>query len=82
MAEAIDGHRALALGLVNRAVPAADVLPQALELAERVAGWDPAAMGLTKRAFHRCADLALEDALGVGRDANIIMRGFRQGAAR
>lgn len=82
MAEPIDGHRAVALGLANRAVPAADVMPQALAFAERLAGWEAAAMGLTKRAFHRCADLGLEDALGVGRDANVIMRGFRQGASR
>ncbi|KAG0934362.1 hypothetical protein G6F31_016122 [Rhizopus arrhizus] len=82
MAEPIDGARALQLGIANRVVPAADVLDAALAMAGRLAGWEPAAMGLTKRAFHRAADLGLAEALGVGRDANVIMRGFRQGAAR
>jgi enoyl-CoA hydratase/carnithine racemase len=81
MAEPIDGARALALGLANRVVPTGEVLGLALELAARVAGWSPMAMALTKRSFHRSADLALIDALGVGRDANIIMRSFRQAHA-
>lgn len=82
MAEPIDGARALALGIANRIAPADGVLDAALTMAGRLAGWEPAAMGLTKRAFHRAADLGLAEALGVGRDANVIMRGFRQGTAR
>lgn len=74
--------RALALGIANRIAPAAGVLDAALAMAGRLAGWEPAAMGLTKRAFHRAADLGLAEALGVGRDANVIMRGFRQGTPR
>ncbi|KRC84519.1 2,3-dehydroadipyl-CoA hydratase [compost metagenome] len=82
MAEPIDGARALELGIANRTLPAGQVLDAAMSMATRLAGWEPAAMGLTKRAFHRAADLGLAEALGVGRDANVIMRGFRQGAAR
>ncbi|HYG42606.1 MAG TPA: enoyl-CoA hydratase/isomerase family protein, partial [Bordetella sp.] len=50
MAEPIDGARALALGLANRVVPAAQVLETALGLARRMAGWEAAAMKLTKRS--------------------------------
>lgn len=78
MAEPIDGARALALGLCNRVVPDGDVLDEAMALAERLAGWSPIAMATTKRTFHRAADLSLGQALDVGRDANVMMRGFRQ----
>jgi enoyl-CoA hydratase/carnithine racemase len=81
MAQPIDGARALALGLANRVVPDADVLPTALSMAERLANWSPIAMATTKRTFHRVADLSLEQALAVGRDANVMMRGFKKPAA-
>lgn len=81
MADPIDGFRALAMGLANRVVPDAEVLPVALQIAERLAGWSPIAMATTKRTFHRAADLSLAQALDVGRDANVMMRGFRKNAA-
>jgi enoyl-CoA hydratase/carnithine racemase len=74
--EPIDGPRALALGIANRVVPAADVLDAAMALAATLASWSPVAMATTKRLFHRMADLALDPALAAGRDANVIMRGF------
>jgi enoyl-CoA hydratase/carnithine racemase len=80
MADAIDGARALSLGLANRVVPDAEVLPVALTMAERLAGWSPIAMATTKRTFHRVSDLSLAQALDVGRDANVMMRGFRKPA--
>lgn len=80
MADPIDGARALALGLANRVVPDGEVLDTALQMAERLAGWSPVAMATTKRTFHRTADLALAQALDVGRDANVMMRGFRKSA--
>ena len=79
MAEPLDGHGARALGLCNRVVPDGDVLGVALDMAQTMAGWNPLAMATTKRSFHRAADLALGQALEVGRDANVMMRGFRQG---
>jgi enoyl-CoA hydratase len=45
----VDAHRALALGLVNRVVPAADVLGEAMALARAVAGNAPIALAETKR---------------------------------
>lgn len=78
LAEPLDGHGAKALGLCNRVVPDAAVLGTALQMAQTIAGWSPVAMATTKRSFHRAADLALGPALEVGRDANVMMRGFRQ----
>ena len=81
MAEPIDGVRALALGIANRSVGDAEVLTTAIAIAEKLAGWSPIAMATTKRTFHRAADLSLAQALDVGRDANVMMRGFKKTAA-
>jgi len=78
MAEPIDGARAVALGIANRVAADGEVLEVAMEMAERLAGWSPIAMATTKRTFHRVADLSLAQALDVGRDANVMMRGFRK----
>ena len=78
MAEPVDGRRAYELNLVNRVCPAADVLGEARVYAEKLAGWSPVAMATTKRTFYRAADLGLEEALAVGRDANVMMRGFKK----
>ncbi|CAM4374113.1 Enoyl-CoA hydratase [Bordetella tumbae] len=78
LAEPLDGHAAKAMGLCNRVVPDAQVLDVALALASTIAGWSPIAMATTKRSFHRVADLALAPALEIGRDANVMMRGFRK----
>ncbi|VCU72522.1 2,3-dehydroadipyl-CoA hydratase [Pigmentiphaga humi] len=80
MGEPIDGARALALGLANRVEPAEQVLDAAMEVAAKLASWSPIAMGTTKKLFHRVADLTLEEGLAAGRDANVIMRGFRKAA--
>ena len=47
--DAIDAHRALALGLINAVVPAADVMPEALALAARIAANGPLAVRVTKQ---------------------------------
>ncbi|QMV74760.1 enoyl-CoA hydratase/isomerase family protein [Comamonas piscis] len=78
LAEPLDGPGAKAMGLCNRVVPDAQVLETALQMAQTIAGWSPVAMATTKRSFHRVADLALGPALEVGRDANVMMRGFRK----
>ncbi len=77
MAKPVDGRRAYELNLVNRVCPADDVLGEARVYAETLAGWSSIAMATTKRTFYRAADLSLEEALAVGRDANVMMRGFR-----
>ena len=78
LGEAVDAPRALALGLVNRVVPPADLLPAALQLAEKLAAVSRPAMRLTKQLFHEAADLPLEAALARGREANKRMRAFRK----
>jgi enoyl-CoA hydratase/carnithine racemase len=78
LGEVIDGRRAQALGLANRVATDAQVIETAVGIAERLASWDPVAMGTTKRAFYRACELSLEAALGAGRDAILIMRGLRK----
>jgi len=82
MAQAIDGARALQLGLANQVVPKDQVLPRAMDMAHRLASWSPIAMATTKRTFHKACDLSLAQALDVGRDANVMMRGFKKPAAK
>ena len=48
----IRGTEAAAIGLVNRAVPEADVLPTARAVAEEMAEIDPAVLAHAKRALH------------------------------
>jgi enoyl-CoA hydratase/carnithine racemase len=78
LGEPVDARRALALGLVNRVVPGAELLPTALQLAEKLAAVSRPAMALTKQLFHAAADLPLEAALERGREANKRMRAFRK----
>jgi len=78
MARPINGARAQVLGLANQVVPQDQVLSSALEMAHRLASWSPVAMATTKRTFHKACDLSLAQALDVGRDANVIMRGFKK----
>jgi len=51
------------LKLVNRVVPRKDLLPEAERLAERIAGFDPAAVASAKQAVIRGLDLSLEQGL-------------------
>lgn len=78
LGEAVDAPRALVLGLVNRVVSPAELLPAALQLAQKLAAISRPAMQLTKQLFHEAADLPLEAALARGREANKRMRAFRK----
>ena len=61
----VDGREAAALGILNRAVPAADVLREAMSLATTIAEAAPLAVRATKRAIRRALDLHVrEGALG------------------
>jgi enoyl-CoA hydratase len=51
--EYIDAERAYALGIVNRVVPASDLLPVALELAQKIAANGPLGVQLTKKLMRR-----------------------------
>lgn len=66
-ADKVSGREAERIGLVSEAVPAADVLPRALELAAVLAARAPMAVELTKRSLNhwiRAALPAFEASLG------------------
>jgi len=78
LGEPISAASALALGIVNRVVPKARLMEEALALADKLAAVSRPAMQLTKQLFHEAADLPLEQALERGREANRKMRAFRR----
>ncbi len=53
--DAIDANRAREIGLVNRVVPADDLMPAAMELASKVAANGPLAVQVTKRLMRESA---------------------------
>ena len=58
----VTGAEAEAIGLVNRSVPAADVLPQAMALANEIAAAAPLAVRATKAAIRRGLELHVREA--------------------
>jgi enoyl-CoA hydratase/carnithine racemase len=78
LGEPIGAGRALELGVVNRVVADAELMPQAIAFAEKLAAVSPIAMRETKRLFHEVADLPLAAALERGRDTNRRMRNFQK----
>jgi enoyl-CoA hydratase len=77
-ADFLDGREAERIGLVSKAVPAADVLPTAFAIAERLATGPQDAIRLTKRALNHWirdavpafeASLAYEMLTFLGKDA-------------
>lgn len=59
----IDAAEALRIHLVNRVVPRAELLQTALQMAERIASFDPEAVRFTKQAIVRGLDLPLDQGL-------------------
>ena len=78
LGEPIDAARALHLGMVNFIVPAAELLPRSLQIADKLATVSRPAMAETKRLFYEVADLGLEVALTRGRETNRRMRNFQK----
>jgi len=66
-------QRAYELGLVNRVVPDDGLMDAAMEMAERLAGWNKEFLWQTKRTFHRAASLEAERALEMARDVAVMM---------
>jgi len=62
-AKVIRGSEAAEIGLVNRAVPAEDVVKEARELARGLAELDPAVLAAAKRAVHFGAGASMEEAM-------------------
>ena len=53
----VDAERAYALGLVNKVVPADQVLPEAIALAQRIAANAPLAVRHSKSVMKRAAEV-------------------------
>jgi enoyl-CoA hydratase/carnithine racemase len=64
----VSAAEALAMGLVEYVVPDAELLKQAVALAELMAANAPVAVRSAKAAVHRGADMALADALRLEQD--------------
>jgi len=60
--EFIDTNQAMALGLINRAVPASDLDAATMQLAETIAAKLGSAVKIGKEAFYRQLEMGLEDA--------------------
>jgi enoyl-CoA hydratase len=60
----VSGREAETLGLVNRAVPRAELMPTVLEVARAISRNAPLVVRMLKRAVHRAAEGALTGALG------------------
>ena len=63
------GDDAVAMGLANRALPAEDVLEEALLLAEKLAGSGPLSMAQAKRLLNRAAGVTATEARADEADA-------------
>jgi enoyl-CoA hydratase len=78
--EVITAERALTMGLVNRVLPAADVLPTARALATRIAANGPLGVAMTKKMMRerRWPDPAEIDAVFESEDAREGARAFAE----
>jgi len=65
LGEPIDAATAYRMGLVNRVVPGAQVLPTALELAHRMAQGAPVALEKTKEVMVRGSGLPFDEAFAI-----------------
>jgi enoyl-CoA hydratase len=65
----IDAERAYALGLVNKVVPAAQLLDEAIALAERIAANAPLAVRYSKDVMKRAAELPEDEGWKINAEA-------------
>lgn len=62
----MDADECVAIGLINRLVPEADVLREAVALAEILAGKPPVAMRLNKQRFREVTEEGFREAISAG----------------
>lgn len=72
-ARAIAPDEALSLGMINRIVPADELLPEVLAYASRMAGNSPSALRVTKDLFRQVAEMDYDRALEHARDVNLMV---------
>ncbi len=70
----IDAHEALRIGLVERVVPAAEVLSSVLELARTLAAKAPVALRYAKEAVVKGLELPLADGIRLENDLATLLR--------
>jgi len=63
LADEVDPRRALELGLVNKVVPEDELMPAAMELAQRLAHGPTRAIGMMKNMLNRSFESDLGSAL-------------------
>ena len=73
-AEPIDAQEAYRVGLVSRVLPGGDLLPQAEELAKKIASGGPIALRYAKEAVIKGLDLTLEQGLRLEADLYFLLQ--------
>lgn len=69
LGELVGAEEAERIGLVHKAVPAADLMPTVMALAERLAARAPISQGLIKRCVYEGRDRPLDEALQIEYEA-------------
>jgi 2-(1,2-epoxy-1,2-dihydrophenyl)acetyl-CoA isomerase len=82
MGERIDAQRALELGLVNSVVPASELAPATLELAEMLKSKPATSLALTKRALNRSVFAGFEQHLAYEADLQEVAAGAEEHQTR
>ena len=70
----VDAAEALAIGLVNRVVPAGDLAAETQRMADSIAAGGPIAARYAKEAVIKGMDLSLDDGLRLEADLNVILQ--------
>lgn len=71
----IDAQMALRMGIVQEVLPPDDLLPRALELAEKIAGFSRPSVASIKHALYRALEVGFAEALREAGDMDSAVRG-------
>ena len=63
--EFVSAQKALEIGLINRVVPKEDLMPAAMEIAEKICENAPLAIQAVKRSVRQCMNLSMDKALNL-----------------
>lgn len=74
LCENINAERALNLGMINRVVPGANLMNEAMRIANHLASFNHDALWMTKRTIQRSAAMTPMEALDMASDAALVMR--------
>jgi enoyl-CoA hydratase/carnithine racemase len=74
LAENISAEKALSFGLINRIVADANVIEEAVVMAQALAAFDQRAIRTTKRVFLKSTELSLEQSLDAAAEAMLQLR--------